>query len=157
MPTTGCARTPISGKIVDVSILLGGSQRCCLVRIETDSHHVKLLPGLEIHNLERGYHSVEHLITEHRALVINQRQHHRLLSEVVAQLYLRAILVFEHEIKRELFVEFLINAYALKNFGQTTRRARLIRSRTIKRRVPLRLAELGGRRKAEGSKQKAES
>src|SRR5678815_524885 len=117
MPTTGCARTTVRGKIVDVSILLGGSQRCCLVRIETDSHHVKLLPGLKIHNLERGYHSVEHLITKHRALVIDERQHHGGFSEVVTQLYLRAILVFEHEIKRELFVEFLINAYVLKNLG----------------------------------------
>src|SRR6476660_6220431 len=131
MPTAGSAHTPVRGQIVHISILLGGSEGSSLARIETNGHYVKLLPGLEIHDPERGHHPIEHLITKHRALVIDQRQHHGLLSEVLTEFHARTILVFEHEIERKLFVEFLIDAYILKNFWQATRRARLIRSRTV--------------------------
>src|SRR5258705_8299204 len=131
MPTAGSARAAVRGKIVHISILLGGSQGCRFARIETDGHHLKLLPGLEIHDPERGHHPIEHLITKHRALVIDQRQHHWLLSEVVAEFHACTILVFEHEIERKLFVEFLIDAYILKTFWQATRCPRFIRPRTV--------------------------
>src|SRR6476620_2026321 len=142
MPATGGAGAPVCRQIVHVSCLLCGSKGCSFARIKTDGHYFKLLPGFEVHNPEGRHHPIQHLITKHRALVIDQREHHGFLSEVVTQFYVRAILIFEDEIEWELSIEFLIDAYVLEYFWQATRRARLVRSRTVKRRIALCLTEL---------------
>ena len=55
-------------------------------RVDADRDDVELLADVEVQHLQRAGDAVEHLRAEHRALVIDQREQHRPLAEVVAEL-----------------------------------------------------------------------
>ncbi len=59
------------------------------------------------------------MIAEPGALVIDQRENHRLLAEILAQTHSLAGFVLEREFQRKLGVEILIDADALHHGGHT--------------------------------------
>ncbi len=83
MPTR-CGFRPAKMRQRCLLFLRGHVRR--LARIEADKHDFIIAPGHERQHLQRAYHALLHLIAQHRAAVVHERQHHRLLLEIFAQL-----------------------------------------------------------------------
>ena len=110
-PVRKCQPAAVCGPAValEVRLLLGCRQPRAFPRVDADRDDVELLADVEVQHLQRAGDAVEHLRAEHRALVIHQREQHRPLAEVVAELDVPPGLVDERQIERHLFVEPLID------------------------------------------------
>ena len=71
----------------------------------------KSLPGRKAHHLQRARQPVQLFRTQHRALVVDQRENRRPLAEIVAQLHLLAAIVSESQVQRQLRVQVLRNSH----------------------------------------------
>ena len=100
------------------STILGGGECVGFARVETDSHHVKLVSDLKRQHAKRSHHAVEHLRAEHRAVVVDKREHDRLVTEVLAQLYRLSAFVMKDEIEGELLVELLVDTHVAQRCRQ---------------------------------------
>src|SRR5688572_27180122 len=83
MPARRRSGAPVSSHIY---CFLGGSQRGYFSGIKTDGNHLKLLTDIESQGLETAHQTVQHLSAEHRAVIVNQSQKHRLAAEVFSKL-----------------------------------------------------------------------
>src|SRR5258708_39562308 len=61
-----------------ISALFGRGQVRCFARIKAHRDHLELIADVERHLPEGAHHSIQDLITEHRTLVIDERQHNGL-------------------------------------------------------------------------------
>jgi hypothetical protein len=59
---------------------------------------------------ERAGHPLEHLRAEHRAFIVDEREDHRLLPEILRERDLLPLLVGERQVERDLFSEALFDA-----------------------------------------------
>ena len=75
----------------------------------------KSLPASNDSVFRRAGHAVEHLRAEHRALVVGERQHDRACAEVVAQTNVRAAVVDERQVERQLLTDLLVDADLLED------------------------------------------
>ena len=78
----------------EVLLALGGHRRR-FARVEAHDHDLVLLADRERDALQRSGESVQHLRAQHRAAVIDERQHDRPRPEELAELHGRALLVAE--------------------------------------------------------------
>src|SRR5437016_10807580 len=101
-----------------ISLLLRRRQLRRFAWIETYGHDFILIADVEGDLPERRKHSIQDLRAEHRTSVIDQRQNHGLFAEELAQLHCPALLVFKNRVKRNLLVQFLIDADVLQSLGQ---------------------------------------
>src|SRR5438067_8136895 len=131
MPTILSARAVVR---FDVCLLFLSSKLRRLARIETYSDNFVLFANVEIDLTKRTEHPIQNLIAEHRARVINQRQHYRLRFEEIAEPHVASLLIFENGIERRLLIQALIDANGFQNGRQASRNRTRFRSRAIKRR-----------------------
>src|SRR5678816_1983087 len=87
MPALSRISAFVFWQVVDISPFFGCRQCRSLTAVETDCDNFKFLTGFKRHDSEGAGHPVQNLITKHRALVVNQRQHDRFRAKVVTQLY----------------------------------------------------------------------
>ena len=99
------------------------------VGIDAYAHHIEIPAQVEIHDVQRAGQTVEDLAAQHGAAVIDEREDHRTLVEVIAQRHKVSCLIAKMQIQGQLLVQVLINPHLLKN------RRTLIRRRTIARRL----------------------
>src|SRR5262245_6226395 len=104
--------------------LLRRRQLRLFARIEAHAQVDELLAGSHRQRLQRPEQSGQHLCAEARAAVIDQRQHHRLVFEILSQLDRPPALVAEFQIERNLVVQKLIYANVLQHRRTHARRLR---------------------------------
>ena len=95
--------------VLHVRLLLGGCHLRSLARIEAYRDDVIILARGQGEILHAANQAVENHVAQRRALVINQRQNHR-LSEILTQRDELPGLVVEGQIERHLRAHFLIDA-----------------------------------------------
>src|SRR5882762_1553603 len=74
-------------------------------RIDTDADDLEIAARFERHPTQTANQTVQYLRAQHGALVIDQRQDHRLAAEELRQRRLVAVLITEFEIERSLRVD----------------------------------------------------
>ena len=99
---------------VEVDRLLGRRHHRGLARVEADGDDVELLAGGLLEHAQPAHQPVEDLGAEHRALVVDEGQHHRPGAEVLAQPHLAPGLVAEGGVERQLGVELLVESHLLQ-------------------------------------------
>src|SRR5262245_40924792 len=104
--------------------LLRRRQLRLFARIEAHAQVDELLAGSHRQRLQRPEQSGQHLCAEARAAVIDQRQHHRLVFEILSQLDRPPALVAEFQIERDLVVQKLIYADVFQDRRTHARRLR---------------------------------
>src|ERR1700693_6315141 len=100
--------------MVQCGLLFLRSHVCRLARVKADKDHFVITARRKRQHAQRTYYALLHLVTQHRAAVINKRKDHRLLLEIIAQLYLAAVFVDERQIERDLRVELRIKSDILQ-------------------------------------------
>ena len=78
-----------------------------VARIEADEHDVEFLARGEGDDLQGRGDPIHDERAQHRALVVHERQHDRLLAEVVSQRYVASALVLEPRVERKLLTQAL--------------------------------------------------
>src|SRR5215813_545729 len=99
---------PARGALAHITIFLGRGQFRSLARIEADDDDLELFARDKRERLQTAGQPVQHLVTKHRALVINEREDDRFAVEVIAEPDRLSRLVAEGEIERNLFIQPLI-------------------------------------------------
>src|SRR5437879_9389851 len=106
-----------------------------LARVETDCDDFVLLADVEVDLPKRTEHAIQNLIAEHRARVINQRQHYGTAFEEIAEPHIASLLIFENGIERRLLIQSLFDADRFQNSRQASRNRTRFRSRAVERRA----------------------
>ena len=88
-------------------------------RIEADRDHIVILARRERQDFGRPHHAIQDLRAQHRAVVIDQRQHHGTLAEVLAQLHRIAVFVPERRVERQLRIQPLLDGHAREREGRS--------------------------------------
>ena len=88
-----------------------------ITRIKTDEDHFVVAAGVEGKHAQRANHTLLHLIAEHGAAVIDERQDHGLPVKVVAKLDAAAGFVLERNVKGHLAAELGLEAHVLQSAG----------------------------------------
>ena len=117
MPAFGGAGAAVHAH---VHFLFSFGQDVRFRRINADGDHVVLVADVRGQFLQAGFDSVQNLGAEHRAVVIDERENHGLLSEKLAERDGFAVLVAEGEVERNRLVQFLVNAHLFQQFGAHT-------------------------------------
>ena len=90
MPCGRGARTVV---LAEVRRLLLRRELRRLTRVEADGDELELASGVERERAQRPHEAVQHERAEHRTAVVDERQDHRPLPEVLPQAHRRAALV----------------------------------------------------------------
>ena len=93
---------------LDVVRLLLECQRRRLARIDADADDLEIFAGIFRQHAERRRQAAEALQAQHRAAVVDERQHDGPLAEVVANLHRAAVLVRELDVERQHLIQVLI-------------------------------------------------
>ena len=83
-------------------------------RIKADEDNFVIATGRKRQHAQGAYDALLHLVTQHRAAVVNKCQNHRLLFEIIAQLYITAVFVDERQIEGHLRVKLRIKSDILQ-------------------------------------------
>src|ERR1700687_3486693 len=108
---------------VNVALRLGQSGR--VFRLETDRDRIKVLAEIERNRFHRAQFAVEDFGAQRGTIKINEREHDRLLPEVIAQMHGLSVLIAKDNFRWNRFVEALRDAH----FAQNRRWAYLLRAR----------------------------
>src|SRR6185503_9393829 len=109
-----------------------------LASVKADRDNVKIFSGVKRYALERSRQTIKHLVTQHRAFVIDERDDDGPAGlKEFAELYDLTAFVLYFCIKRQLIAKFLIDTDLLKRVGHPVRSglSRVVVSRRIKRRI----------------------
>src|SRR5919206_2357119 len=105
MPTVTRSGAHLLGQVVEVDLFLLCCECVCLAWIEADCDHFIFFADLKRQHAKRSDHTVEYLRAEHRARVVDEREHDWFLAEVLAKFYLLTAFITKSQIKRQLLIE----------------------------------------------------
>ena len=97
------------------------SRRCLhwrFARVEAHGHDLEIRAGIDGHQVESTGGGAQHLRAEHRAIEVDQREHHGPGAEVVAQPHGAARFVSEADVERNALVQLLVESDFAQGPGQ---------------------------------------
>jgi hypothetical protein len=99
--------------------LLGRRQGGGLGRVDTHDDDLEVFARGQVHHLERAHQAIQIFGAQDLALVVDQREDHGFLAEVVSQLDGLASLVAKRSIQRQGLAQPLLDLDGVENVRQT--------------------------------------